>query len=65
MLYSKLIKNQNLIYLNNIKSKDNTIELMNKENEKLMNENRIYRTQIEQYTQQISNLYNIIKQKNK
>ena len=38
---------------------------MSKENEKLLNENKIYRNQIEQCTQQITNLYDIIKQKNK
>ena len=61
----QMLKNQNVIYLNNLKSKDNTIEFMTKENEKLINENKIYRTQIEKYTQQITNLFNTIKQKNK
>ena len=61
----QLIKKQNLIYLNNIKSKDSTIELMTKENEKLMIENKEYRIQIEQYTQKITNLYSTIKEKNK
>ena len=52
-----LIKNQNLIYLNNLKSKDNTIELMTKENEKLLKENKEYKKQIE-------NLNSTIKEKN-
>ena len=60
----QLIKNQNLIYLNNLKSKDNTIELITKENEKLLLENKEYRTKIEEYTQKITNLYSTIKQKN-
>jgi hypothetical protein len=61
----QLIKNQNMIYANDIKSKDYTIELMTKKNQKLTNENKIYKSQIHQYAQQISNLYNILKQKNK
>ena len=61
----QLIKNQNMIYLNNIKSKDNTIELMSKENEKLLIENKEYRIKIEEYTQKIENLYSSINQKNK
>ena len=60
-----LIKNQNMIYANDIKSKDYTIDLITKKNNKLMSENKIYKTQIQQYAQQISNLYNILKQKNK
>ena len=50
---------------NDIKSKDYTIDLITKKNNKLMSENKIYKTQIQQYAQQISNLYNILKQKNK
>ena len=61
----QLIKNQNMIFANDIKSKDYTIELVTKKNNKLMAENKIYKTQIQQYAQQISNLYNILKQKNK
>ena len=61
----QLIKNQNMIYANDIKSKDYTIDLITKKNQKLMNENKIYKTQIHQYAQQITNLYNILKQKNK
>ena len=60
----QLIKSQNLIYLNNIKSKDNTIEIITKENEKLILENKEYRKQIEEYTQKIENLYSTIEQKN-
>ena len=60
----QLIKNQNLIYLNNIKSKDNTIELITKENEKLLNENKEYRVKLEEYTQKITDLYSTIKEKN-
>ena len=60
-----LLKNQNMIYENDIKSKDYTIDLITKKNDKLMSENKIYKTQIQQYAQQISNLYNILKQKNK
>ena len=60
-----LIRNQNMIYANDIKSKDYTIDLITKKNNKLMSENKIYKTQIQQYAQQISNLYNILKQKNK
>ena len=59
-----LIKNQNMIYLNTIKSKDNSIELITKENEKLIQENKEYRSQIEQYIQKITELYNTINQKN-
>jgi hypothetical protein len=54
-----------MIYANDIKSKDYTIDLITKKNNKLMSENKIYKTQIQQYAQQISNLYNILKQKNK
>ena len=61
----QLIKNQNMIYANDIKSKDYTIDLITKKNQKLTNENKIFKTQIHQYAQQISNLYNILKQKNK
>ena len=61
----KLIKNQNMIFANDIKSKDYMIELVTKKNNKLLAENKIYKTQIQQYAQQISNLYNILKQKNK
>ena len=61
----QLIKNQNMIYENDIKSKDYTIDLITKKNQKLTNENKIYKTQIHQYAQQITNLYNILKQKNK
>ena len=61
----QLIKNQNMIFANDIKSKDYTIEFITKKNNKLMAENKIYKTQIQQYAQQISNLYNILKQKNK
>ena len=61
----QLIKNQNMIYENDIKSKDYTIDLITKKNQKLMNENKIYKTQIKQYAHQIMNLYNILRQKNK
>ena len=61
----QLIKNQNMIYENDIKSKDYTIDLINKKNQKLLHENKIYKTQIMQYSQQILNLYNILRQKNK
>ena len=61
----QLIKNQNMIYENDIKSKDYTIDLITKKNQKLMNENKIYKTQVKQYANQIMNLYNILKQKNK
>ena len=61
----QLIKNQNMIYENDIKSKDYTIDLITKKNQKLVNENKIYKTQIKQYAHQIMNLYNILKQKNK
>ena len=61
----QLIKNQNMIYENDIKSKDYTIDLITKKNQKLMSENKIYKTQIKQYANQILNLYNILKQKNK
>ena len=61
----QLIKNQNMIYENDIKSKDYTIDLINKKNQKLLHENKIYKTQIKQYSQQILNLYNILRQKNK
>ena len=61
----QLIKNQNMIFANDLKSKDYTIDLVTKKNNKLMAENKLYKTQIHQYAQQISNLYNILKQKNK
>ena len=61
----QLIKNQNMIYENDIKSKDYTIDLITKKNKKLTDENKIYKTQIKQYANQIINLYNILKQKNK
>ena len=61
----KLIKNQNMIFANDIKSRDYTIDLLTKKNNKLVSENKIYKTQIQQYAQQMSNLYNILKQKNK
>ena len=61
----QLLKNQNMIMANDIKSKDYSLDLANKKNQKLMNENKIFKAQIQQYAQQISNLYNILKQKNK
>ena len=61
----QIIKNQNKIYANDIKSKDYTIELVNKKINKLAYENKIYKNQLQQYAQQIGNLYNILKQKNK
>ena len=61
----QLIKNQNMIYENDIKSKDYTIDLITKKNKNLIDENKIYKTQIKQYANQIVNLYNILKQKNK
>ena len=61
----QFLKNQNMIYMNNIKSKDYTIDYIQKKNEKLVSENKVFRTQIEQYIQQITSLYTILKQKNK
>ena len=61
----QLLKNQNMIMANDIKSKDYSLDLANKKNQKIMNENKIFKAQIQQYAQQISNLYNILKQKNK
>ena len=61
----QLIKNQNMIYENDIKSKDYTIDLITKKNQKLMSENKLYKTQVKQYAHQIMNLYNILRQKNK
>ena len=61
----QLMKNQNMIFANEIKSKDYALDLANKKNQKLMNENKIFKAQIQQYAQQMSNLYNILKQKNK
>ena len=58
----QLIKNQNMIYENDIKSKDYTIDLITKKNQKLMSENKKYKTQVKQYANQILNLYNILKQ---
>jgi hypothetical protein len=54
-----------MIYSNNIKSKDSTIDFIQKKNEKLVSENKILRSQMEQYIQQINNLYTILKKKNK
>ena len=53
-----------MIFLNDLKSKDFTINLITKKNNKLLNENKVYKTQLEQYSQQIKNLYDILKQKN-
>ena len=61
----QFIKNQNIVFLNDIKSKDSIIDLITKKNNKLISENNMYKTQLEQYSKQISHLYNIIKQKNK
>ena len=61
----QFLKNQNMIYLNNIKSKDSTIDFIQKKNEKLVSENKLIRSQMEQYIQQINNLYTILKKKNK
>jgi len=61
----QFLKNQNMIYSNNIKSKDSTIDFIQKKNEKLVSENKILRSQMEQYIQQINNLYTILKKKNK
>ena len=61
----ELIKKQSNIYLTNLKSKEKSIELITKENEKLLSENIIYRTQIEQYSNKISELYEVIKEKDK
>ena len=59
----QLIKNQNMIYENDIKSKDYTIDIITKKNKKLTDENKIYKTQIKQYANQIINLYSINKRK--
>ena len=42
----QLLKNQNMIMANDIKSKDYSLDLVNKKNQKLMNENKIFKAQI-------------------
>ena len=54
-------KNEQLI--NELTNKDNIYDLVCKENEKLTNENNLFRSQVEQYAHQINELNTIIKHK--
>ena len=54
-------KNEELI--NELNNKENMYEIVSKENEKLTEENNLFKSQIEQYTHQISELNTIIKHK--
>ena len=54
-------KNEEL--LNEVNNKNNMFDLVCKENEKLTNENNLFRTQVDQYSRQINELNTIIKHK--
>ena len=54
-------KNEQLI--NELTNKDNLYDIVCKENEKLTNENNLFRSQVEQYASQINELNTIIKHK--
>ena len=59
----KELQDKNEEILNEITNKDNMFDLVCKENEKLTNENNLFRTQVDQYSHQITELNTIIKHK--
>ena len=59
----KKLKKQNNELLEELKKKENIIELMYKDNEKLVNQNNLKHIQIEQNSKQISDLNQIIQHK--
>ena len=61
--YIKNIEEKNDELINELNKKETLYNIALKENEKLSGENNLYKNQIEQYTQQINELNNIIKHK--
>ena len=59
----KELQDKNEELLNEITNKDNMFDLVCKENEKLTNENNLFRSQVDQYSHQITELNTIIKHK--
>ena len=59
----KILKEKNNELQEELKKKDNIIELMYKDNEKLVNENNLKNMQIEQNTRQINDLNQILQHK--
>ena len=59
----KIIEEKNEELNNELNKKENMLELVCKENEKLTEENNLYKSQIDQYTHQIGELNTIIKHK--
>ena len=59
----KILKDKNNELINELKKKENIIELMYKDNEKLVNQNNLNNIQIEQNTKQINDLNQIIQHK--
>ena len=59
----KLLQEKNEELINELTNKENMFDLVCKENEKLTNENNLYRNQVDQYTNQINELNTIIKHK--
>ena len=59
----KELQNKNDELLNELTNKDNMFDLVCKENEKLTSENNLFRTQVDQYSHQITELNTIIKHK--
>ena len=59
----KILKDKNNDLLKELKKKENIIELMYKDNEKLVNQNKLNNIQIEQNSKQINDLNKIIQHK--
>ena len=59
----KLLQEKNEELINELTNKENMFDLVCKENEKLTNENNLYRNQVDQYINQINELNTIIKYK--
>ena len=59
----KILKDKNNELLKELKKKENIIELMYKDNEKLVNQNNLNNIQIEQHSKQINDLNQIIQHK--
>ena len=59
----KLLQEKNEELINELTNKENMFDLVCQENEKLTNENNLYRNQVDQYINQINELNTIIKYK--
>ena len=59
----KALEEKNDQLMNDLTKKDNMFDIVCKENEKLTSENNVFRTQVDQFSHQISELNTIIKHK--